>query len=125
MKKAKYIDGFVLIVPKKSLPAYKRMATKASKIWKKYGALDYKECVIDDPKPKGVVLTFGKLTKVKPTESIVFAYISYESKAHRNKVNAQVMKDPSMNTDQWVNMPMPMDMKKMAYAGFKVIVDPF
>lgn len=116
-----YVDGFVLTVPKKKLSAYRRMAAKGGKMWKKYGALDYKECVADDLRPKGVTFTFAKMAKAKPNEIVVFSYILYKSRAHRDQVNAKVMKDPSMDPGQMADMPF--DMKRMAFGGFRVIVD--
>ncbi|MDP2629074.1 MAG: DUF1428 domain-containing protein [Candidatus Harrisonbacteria bacterium] len=120
--KAGYVDGFVLVVKKKDLPAYRRMAKLGEQVWKKYGALDYKECVMDDPKPPFVTLTFQKMIKAKANETVVFSYIVFRSKAHRNQVNAKVMKDSLMNEPKWKDKPMPFDMKRMAYAGFKIIV---
>jgi len=118
-----YVDGFVLVIKKGQLGAYKKMASWAGKLWKKHGALAYVEAVQDDMKPKWVKLTFPKLTKPKPGEKIVFSYIVYKNKAHRNKVNAKVMKDPSMSSEHWKDKPMPFDMKRMAYGGFKVMVE--
>ncbi len=118
-----YVDGFLLVVPKKNLPAYRRMATEAGKVWRKYGALDYKECAGDDLKPKGVTFPFGKVMNTKANEIVVFSYIVYKSRAHRDRVNAKVMKDPLMNNPKYKDKPMPFDMARMAYAGFKVIVD--
>lgn len=117
----KYIDGFVLVVPKKNLKEYKKMATEASKLWKKYGALDYKECVGDDLHPKYVKLTFPKAMKAKKGEAIVFSYIVFKSRKHRDAVNAKVMKDPMM--DKYKDEPMPFDMKRFSYGGFEVLVD--
>ena len=91
----KYVDGFVLPVPKKNLEAYRRMAQKAGKIWREHGALDYKECVGDDLNVK-MGVPFPKQMKLKPGETVVFAYIVYKSRAHRDKVNAKVMKDPRL-----------------------------
>lgn len=120
----KYVDGFVIPVPKKNLAAYKKMATEAGKIWKKYGALDYKECVSDDLKPQGMeTAMFPTMTKLKPTEVLLFSYIVYKSRAHRDSVNAKVMKDPFMK--KYENKPMPFDMKRFAFGGFTVLVDPF
>lgn len=116
-----YVDGFVLVIPKKSLAMYKRMASVASKVWKKYGALDYKECIGDDLKPAMAMLTFPKLTKLKPSEVVVFSYIVFKSRAHRDRVNAKVMSDPFM--DKYKDKPMPFDMKRMAYGGFKTLVE--
>ena len=96
-----YVDGFVLVVPKKKLAAYKRMAAQGAKLWRKYGALEYKECVGDDLNPKmgGMppFLKFPKMVKLKKGGTVVFSYIVYKSRAHRDSVNAKVMKDPSMN----------------------------
>ena len=123
--KGGYVDGFVLVVPKKNIPAYKRMALMGGKLWKKHGALDYKECVGDDMHPNmgGMkCLTFPKLAKTKAGEMVFFSFITFRSKAHRNSVNAKVMKDPAMSKPEWKDMVMPFDMKKMAYGGFKVLV---
>ncbi len=115
-----YVDGFVLVVPKKKLAVYKRMATVASKVWRDHGALDYRECVGDDLKVK-MGLPFTKLAKAKAGETVVFSYIVYKSRAHRDKVNAKVMADKRLSA---ANMPkeMPFDMKRMAYGGFKTLV---
>jgi len=123
---AKYVDGFVLVVKKKNIAAYRKMAAAAGKIWKKYGALDYVECVGDDlyPSMGGMkFFSFPKMTKIKAGETVVFSYVVYKSRAHRDTVNANLMKDPSMNDPKNKNKPMPFDMKKMAYGGFKAIVD--
>jgi len=116
---ATYVDGFVLSVPRRKLNAYRAMAQKAGKIWREYGALDYKECVADDLKaPWG--LPFPKLVKPKKGEVILFSYITYRSRAHRDSVNANVMKDPRLKCDDPASMPF--DCKRMAYGGFKVLV---
>ncbi len=114
-----YVDGFVIPVPKKQLAAYKKMSAKAGKIWKEFGALDYKECVGDDLKIKWGT-PFLKLAKAKPGETVVFSWITYKSKAQRDKINAKVMKDPRLKMD---GSAMPFDMKRMTYGGFKVFVD--
>lgn len=122
----RYVDGFLLIVPKKKLSAYKKMAEDGKRIWMKYGALDYKECIGDDLNPdSGGMKTssFPKLTKLKSNEIVVFSYIVFKSRAHRDQVNKKVMKDPAMSAEVWKDKPMPFDMKRMAYGGFKVIVD--
>jgi len=115
-----YVDGFVLVVPKKKLAIYKKMATRAATVWKDHGALDYRECVGDDLKVK-MGLPFPKLAKTKAGETVVLSYIVYKSRAHRDKVNAKVMADKRLSA---ANMPkeMPFDMKRMAYGGFKTIV---
>jgi uncharacterized protein YbaA (DUF1428 family) len=124
---SKYVDGFVLVVPKKKLAEYRKMAELGKKMWMKYGALDYKECVGDDLKTKAMggmnPLSFLKMAKAKSDETVWFSFIVYKSKKHRDAVNAKVMKDPAMNDPKWKDKPMPFDMKKMAYGGFKVIVD--
>jgi uncharacterized protein YbaA (DUF1428 family) len=115
-----YVDGFVIPIPKKNVAAYRRIAALAGKVWREHGALDYKECVGDDLQVK-CGLPFPKLAKSKPSETIVFSFIVYKSRAHRDRVNAKVMKDPriaNMGSEK-----MPFDIKKMAYGGFKVIVD--
>lgn len=114
-----YVDGFVIPVPKKQIAAYKKISAKAGKIWKEYGALDYKECVGDDLKVKWGT-PFLKLAKAKPNETVVFSWITYKSKAQRDKINAKVMADPRLKMD---GSAMPFDMKRMSYGGFKVFVD--
>jgi alkaline phosphatase len=123
MKKqlALYIDGYVLVVPKAKLPAYRKMAVGGAKSWMKHGALDYKECVGDDLSPEHVILTFPKMIKAKEGEVVIFSYITYKSKAHRNQVYAKVMKEMEKIYDK--NTVMPFDMKRMAFGGFKVMVD--
>lgn len=118
-----YVDGFVFVVSKKNIPAYKKMAEQAGKVWRKHGALEYKECMGNDVNIKKAHLTFPKLTKLKKNETVWFSFITYKSKAHRNAVNAKVMKDPFMNQQPWDEKNMPFDMKRMAYGGFNVIVD--
>jgi alkaline phosphatase len=120
---AKYVDGFVLVVPKKKTAAYRRMAALGARLWMKYGALDYKECLIDDPRPKWVVRTFPKMAKPKSGETVWFSYIVYKSRAHRDRVNAKVMKRMMKDEPKWKDTPMPFDMRRMAYAGFRVVVD--
>jgi alkaline phosphatase len=117
-----YVDGFVLTVPKKKLIEYRKMAREAEKIWKKYGALDYKECVIDDTKPKWVTFTFPKMAKAKKGEQVWFSYIAFKSRAHRDQVNTKVMAYFDKKYADKKNIPMPFDMKRMAYGGFKVMV---
>jgi len=116
-----YVDGFVLPVPKKNLSTYRRMAQKAAKIWREHGALEYRECAGDDLNVK-VGVPFQKNAKAKPGETVVFAYIVFKSRAHRDRVNAKVMKDPRI-TAMCDEKSMPFDVKRMAYGGFKVLVD--
>ena len=113
-----YFDGFVFVVAKKKLAAYTKLARLAGKVWREHGALDYRECVADDLKVK-FGLPFTKLVKVKAGETIMFSYIVYKSRSHRDKVNAKVMADPRM---QEPPKDIPFDMKRMAYGGFKTIV---
>jgi uncharacterized protein YbaA (DUF1428 family) len=116
-----YVDGFLLAVPKKNLQAYRRIAQKAGKIWKEHGALEYRECAGDDLNVK-YGMPFPKVMKLKTGETAVFSWIVFKSRAHRNSVNAKVMKDPRM--DAMTNeKSMPFDMKRMAYGGFKVLVN--
>ena len=115
-----YVDGFVLPVPKKKLSAYPRMAKKASRVWMDHGALEYRECAGDDIQVK-MGLPFSKLAKLKPGETVVFAWIAYKSRAHRDRVNAKVMKDKRV-TEMCDPNDMPFDFRRMAYGGFKVIV---
>ena len=117
-----YVDGYLLPLPRKHLAAYRRIASKAGPIWKEHGALDYKESVLEDQKVKGLV-PFPKVSKAKAGETVVFAYIVFKSRKHRDLVNARVMKDPRIHK---ICDPkkMPFDIKRMAYGGFKVIVDP-
>lgn len=116
-----YVDGFVIPVPKKKLAAYRSMAKKASKIWKEYGALDYKECVADDVKP-GKLTSFPQSVKLKSDETVIFAYIVYKSRAHRDSVNKKVMADPRLHKLCDPKNP-PFDMKRMFWGGFKAIVE--
>jgi alkaline phosphatase len=119
-----YVDGYVLVVPTKHLKAYKKMATKGCKIWRKHGALDYKECVGDDMKSSMDLLPFPKLMKAKEDETIIFAYVVFQSRKHRDQVNAKVFADPEMNPDAMMkDNPMPFDMKRMAYGGFEAMVE--
>ena len=114
----RYVDGFVLPVPRKKLKAYVKMAKWGKRVWLKHGALDYMECVGDDLKSKWGI-PFPRLAKLKAGETVMFSYIVYKSRAHRDRVNAKVMKEMEKTP-----MPkdMPFDMKRMAYGGFKVLV---
>ena len=117
-----YVDGFVIPIPKKNLPVYRRIARKAGKIWKEHGALEYRECVGDDLNNKGMGKPFPKLASTKGGETVLFSYIVYKSKAHRDRVNAKVMKDPRI-TRMMGDEAMPFDGKRMSYGGFRSIVD--
>ena len=117
---SKYVDGFVVPVPKANLEAYRRMAEDAGKVWREYGALEFIECVADDVKP-GEVTSFSQSVKLEPDETVVFAWIVYESRVHRDRVNEQVMKDPRIaNMDP---ESMPFDGKRMFWGGFEVLVE--
>ena len=115
-----YVDGFVVPVPRKNLAAYRRMAKKAGKVWREYGALDYKEWISDDVKV-GKLTSFPRSVKLKPSEIVVFAWIVYKSRAHRDRVNAKVMKDPRL-ADMMDLKSMPFDGKRLIFGGFKKLV---
>jgi uncharacterized protein YbaA (DUF1428 family) len=117
----KYVDGFVIPLPKNKIQTYRRMAKKAGEVWRELGALDYKECTGDDLKIKWG-LPFPRLAKLKKGETVVFSWIVYKSRADRNKVNAKVMKDPRI-AKMMEPGTMPFDMKRMSYGGFKIIVE--
>jgi uncharacterized protein YbaA (DUF1428 family) len=115
-----YVDGFVIPVQKRQVKAYLRQAKLGAKLWKDHGALAYSECVAEDlDVPYG--MGFKKLARLKPGETVVFSFIVYKSRAHRDKVNATVMKDPRMNGPE-MQGPMPFDMKRFAVGGFEVLV---
>jgi uncharacterized protein YbaA (DUF1428 family) len=116
----KYVDSFVIPVPKKNLAVYRRMAEKTGKVWKKYGALEYVECVADDVKP-GKRTSFPQSVKLKKGETVIFAYVVYKSRAHRDRVMAKVMKDQRI-MKMW-NDDMPFDGMRMFWGGFKTIID--
>ena len=116
-----YVDGFVLPVPKKNIAAYTRIAKKAGKIWREHGALEYRECAGDDLDVK-MLLPFPKAMKIKRGETVFFSWIVFKSRAHRDRVNAKVMKDPRL-ADMMDMKKMPFDVKRMMYGGFKIVVD--
>jgi uncharacterized protein YbaA (DUF1428 family) len=118
---AQYVDGFVLPVPKKNLDAYRKMARKAGKVWREHGALDYKECVAEDVK-KGKLTSFPQSVDLKRGETVVFAWITYRSRAHRDSVNKKVMADPRLANMMDPDDPV-FDSKRMFWGGFEVIVD--
>jgi len=125
----KYVDGFVLVVPEKNLPAYRKMAEEAGRIWKKYGALEYIESIGEDLNPDVPAemkrVTFPQIAGAKPGETVVFSYILFNSRQHRDEVNAKVMKEmeAEMNKPENKDIPMPFDMKRVVYGGFEVIVE--
>lgn len=126
--KTKYVDGYVLVVPKDKVEEYKKMASEAAKIWMKYGALAVRECMGDNLRPgmEGYeYIKFDEMMNIKENETVWFSYIEYESKESRDEVNAKVMEDPYMqpkdeDPDYMENMPF--DMKRMAFGGFEVQV---
>src|SRR5687768_11109002 len=124
MATGKYVDGFVIPVPKKNTAQYRKMASGASRVWKKFGALDYKECIIDDVKPPFVKRTFPKMVKVKPGEVVWFSFIVYKSRAHRDAVNKKVMAHFEKKYGKDASKDMPFDMNRLAFGGFKVLVSP-
>jgi uncharacterized protein YbaA (DUF1428 family) len=115
-----YADGFLLVVPKKNLDAYKKLARKAGKIWREHGALEYRECVADDLSQKGPG-SFRNRVKPKRNEIVVFSWIVYKSRAHRDKVNQKVMADPRLAKMKPEDMPF--DLRRMSWGGFQVLVD--
>ncbi|MCC7460784.1 MAG: DUF1428 domain-containing protein [Proteobacteria bacterium] len=117
---ARYVDGFVIPIKKKNIAKYKKMATVGRNAWMKHGALDYYETVGDDLKNQHGT-TFTKMCKLKSDETVVFAYIVFKSKAHRNRVNKKVHAEFAKMS--WENFEMPFDMKRTAYAGFTSIVN--
>lgn len=115
-----YVDGFVIVLAKDKVEAYREIAEKAAVVWKEHGALEYRECIGDDMEIAGI-LPFPKLTGAGPDETVVFSWIAYESREHRDAVNAKVMADPRMN-EMSDGGNMPFDIAKMAYGGFRTIV---
>ncbi len=116
----KYVDGFVLPIPKQNVEAYRHLAEAAGRVWREHGALEYIECLADDVK-SGEVTSFPQSVKLEPDETVVFAWIVYESREHRDQVNEKVMKDPRIaNLDP---ESMPFDAKRMFWGGFQVLVN--
>ncbi len=115
-----YVDGFVIPIPTKNLAEYRRMAKKAAKVWMEHGALAFHESVGDDLNVPGMY-SFLKMARAKEGETVLFSWIVFKSKSHRKSVNAKVMKDPRL-AKMMDPKKMPFDMKKMAYGGFKTIV---
>ncbi len=118
---AKYVDGYVVPVPKENLDAYRRMARKAGKIWREHGALEYTECVADDVKP-GKVTSFPQSVKLKRGEVVVFSWIVFKTRAHRDRVNQKVMEDPRL-ADMMDPKALPFDGMRMIWGGFKTMVE--
>ncbi len=115
-----YVDGFIVAVPRKNIAAYRKMSTKAGKVWREHGALDYREWIADDVKP-GKLTSFPRAVKMKPGETVVFAWITYKSRAQRDKVNAKVMADPRLKNMMDMKSA-PFDGKRMIYGGFESLV---
>ena len=115
-----YVDGFVLTIPRRKVETYRQISQRAGKVWKELGAVEYRECVGDDLNIK-MGVPFPRLAKAKAGETVVFSWIVYKSRAHRDRVNKKVMKDPRIA--KMMSDPMPFDVKRMTMGGFKVIVD--
>ena len=115
-----YVDGFIVPVPKKKLDAYRALARKAGKVWREHGALEYRECVAEDVKP-GKLTSFPQSVKLKPQETVVFSWIVYKSRKHRDRVNAKVMKDPRL-ADMMDFKKLPFDGKRMIYGGLEMML---
>ena len=118
---ARYVDGFVLPVPRRKLAAYRRMSRLAGKVWREYGALEYMECVADDVK-KGKLTSFPRSVKLKPGEVVFFSFIVYRSRKDRDRINAKVMKDPRLS-GMMDPKDVPFDVKRMIWGGFNVVVE--
>src|SRR3989338_1892056 len=124
---AKYVDGFVLVVPINKVEEYKKMAEEGADMWMKYGALEYMECRGEDLETKEMggmkPLAFTQLANAKPNETVWFSFIVFKSKEHRDEVNAKVMEEMNKQMEGNKDMSMPFDMKRMAYGGFQVEVE--
>lgn len=123
---SKYVDGFVLVVPNDKVEEYKKMAAEGKEMWMRLGALEYYECMGDDLETKEMdgmkPLSFTELTKAKPGENVWFSFIVFKSKAHREEVNAKVMEEMNQDKEEYKDMVMPFDVRRMAYGGFSVAV---
>ena len=117
-----YVDSYLLPIPKKNLAAYRKMAATAAKVWKRHGALSYCEAALDDAGGQ-FCAPFGKLVKPKPGETIVVAFVTYKSRAQRDRVNKKVMSDPELMESCGDPSKMPFDVKRMAFSGFSAIVE--
>ena len=118
----RYVDGFVLPVPRRNVDAYRRMARRAGKVWMEHGALEYVEAIADDVKP-GKLTSFPQSVKLKKNEVVWFSWIVYRSRKHRDQVNAKVMKDPRIAGTMSDMSKLPFDAKRMIYGGFKTAVE--
>jgi uncharacterized protein YbaA (DUF1428 family) len=124
---AKYVDGFVFVVPNDKEEDYKKMAEEGARIWKSLGALEYFECKGEDLIPKSMgdlsPLAFPVMTKAKPNETVWFSFIVFKSRKHRDEVNAKMNEEMEKEGDKYKDVPMPFDVARMAYGGFEVIVE--
>lgn len=124
---AKYVDGFVFVVAKDKIEDYEKMAKEANKMWMKYGAIQYMECMGDDLKAQEMggikSLTFTELAKPNPNETVWFSFIVFKSKKDRDEINAKVMEEMNKEAEKYKDIPMPFDMKRMAVGGFEVKVE--
>jgi uncharacterized protein YbaA (DUF1428 family) len=118
----RYVDGFIIPISRRRLEAYRRLARRAGKVWMELGALEYRECAGDDMFSEGMK-PFPRLARLKKGETVLFSWIVYKSRAHRDRVNAKVMKDPRIARMMEDPKSMPFDVKRMVYGGFKVLVD--
>jgi len=118
---ARYVDGFVIPVPKKEVAAYRRLARRAGKLWREHGAVEFVECIADDVKP-GKTTSFPQSVKLKRGEVVFFSWITFKSRSHRDRVNARVMADPRLQK-MMRNEKAPFDGKRMIYGGFKSVVE--
>jgi len=127
MRLAKYVDGFVIVVPKDKVAEYQKMAEGGKELWMKHGALQYMECMGEDLETRdtggGRPLSFIELTKARPNETVWFSFIVFESKQHRDEVNAEVMAEMEKQAEEYRGAVMPFDVKRMAYGGFEVKVE--
>jgi uncharacterized protein YbaA (DUF1428 family) len=117
----RYVEGFVVPVPKRQIEAYRRMAQKAGRVWREHGALEFRECAGDDLKVK-MGVSFPRAVRLKSGETVMFSWIVFKSRAHRDRVNAKVMKDSRLK-DMMDPKSMPFDARRMVYGGFNVLVD--
>lgn len=124
---AKYVDGFVFVVPKDKIAQYKKMAQEGARIWMRYGALEYMECTGEDLVAKEMdgmkPLAFTEMAKAKPNETVWFSFIVYKSRKHRDEVNTKVMEEMNKQKEKYKDVSMPFDMERFAYGGFEVVVE--
>ena len=124
---AKYVDGFVIVVPNDKTEDYKKMAEEGASVWKRFGALEYFECRGEDLIPKSMggmsPLAFPAMIKAKPDETVWFSFIVFKSKEHRDEVNAKVNKEMEKAMEKYNDIPIPFDVQRMAYGGFEVMVE--